>query len=104
MRAKVSSESEDDSISMLTQFHPAWRKMVPMCYRLPLISQVIINLLGLLLYINDENAEYSTYSHNAARLPLTAQRRLGHYCELHVIQKAALTHLIVLVFHHILSR
>lgn len=33
MRAKVSSESEDDSISMLTQFHPAWRKMVPMCYR-----------------------------------------------------------------------
>lgn len=28
MRAKVSSESEDDSISMLTLFHPAWRKMV----------------------------------------------------------------------------
>ncbi len=53
MRAKVSSESEDDSISMLTPFHPAWRKMVPMCYTLTLISQVIINLLGLLLHIKD---------------------------------------------------
>lgn len=53
MRAKVSCESEAYFISMLTLFYPAWRKMVPMCQTLLLISQVIINTLGLLLHIKD---------------------------------------------------
>lgn len=106
MRAKVSTESEDYFISVRTPFHPAQRKMVPVCQRFMLLSQDIINiLLGLLLHSKYQNAGHSTYSNNIARLPLNAQKRLCHYCELHGIsKKALLSHLIFLVSRHFLNR
>ena len=104
MRTKVGSESDDNFMSMLILFHPAWRKMAPACQMRTFISRVVINILGSLLPIRDQNAEYPTDSNNADRLPRNARKNLCHDRQLHgVIQRALLTYFFFLVFYRILN-